>query len=198
MQVNPCRQVEKLAEPKGRTRFLSDEERDTLLEVCKDSKDPNIYLVVVLALSTGMRSSEIRYLKWDDVDLPRRRIVLTNIKNDETRTVPLVGHAYDLMRVHIRRIDTPFVFAGRFKDRPATFRKAWDQAAEDAELDDFRFHDCRHTAASYLAMNGATLSELSEILGHKSLSMVQRCAHLTEQHTAKVVSRMNSEMFGNR
>jgi integrase len=196
LKENPARHVDKLQEPKGRTRFLSEDERDRLLKACRESDDRNIYLAVVLALSTGMRASEIRFLTWNNVDLPRKRIILTDTKNNETRTIPLVGHAYDLMRQHIRRIGSPYVFAGRFKDRPAALRNPWDAAVEAAGLADFRFHDCRHTAASYLAMNGATLAELSEILGHKSLSMVKRYAHLTEQHTAKVVSRMNKKMFG--
>jgi integrase len=196
MRENPCSKVEKLEEPKGRTRFLLDDERDSLLTACKEHDNAHIYLVVVLALSTGMRSGEIRNLKWSDVDLRHKRIVLQDTKNNETRTVPLVGHALELMREKVRRLDSPYVFTGRFSDRPAVFRDAWDAVVTTAELDDFRFHDCRHTAASYLAMNGATLSELSEILGHKSLSMVKRYAHLTEQHTAKVVSRMNEDMFG--
>ena len=195
LRENPCKKVKKLAEPKGRTRFLSDGEREALLKACKKHDNPNIYLVVVLALSTGMRSSEIRYMKWESVDLKHHRIVLPDTKNNETRTVPLVGHALDLMQQRIRRIDSPYVFAGRFSDRPATFREAWDEVVATAGLDNFRFHDCRHTAASMLAMNGATLSELSEILGHKTLAMVKRYAHLTEQHTNKIVSRMNKAMF---
>lgn len=196
MRENPCSKVEKLEEPKGRTRFLSDNERDALLEACKEHGNQNIYLVVVLALSTGMRSGEIRNLKWSDVNMRHKRIVLTDTKNNETRTVPLVGHALDLMNEKVRRIDSPYVFAGRFSGRPASFRDAWDDVVVTAGLDDFRFHDCRHTAASYLAMNGATLSELSEILGHKTLAMVKRYSHLTEQHTSRIVSRMNKEMFG--
>jgi integrase len=197
LRENPCRKVEKLEEPKGRTRFLSDDERKALLESCEEHTDKNINLVVVLALSTGMRSGEIRNLKWSDINIRHKRIVLHDTKNNETRTVPLVGHALDLMNQKVRRIDSPYVFAGRFSDRPASFREAWDEVVVTAGLDDFRFHDCRHTAASYLAMNGATLSELSEILGHKTLAMVKRYSHLTEQHTAKIVSRMNKEMFGN-
>lgn len=74
-------------------------------------------------------------------------------------------------------------------------RKHWYKAMEDAELEDFRFHDLRHSAASYLAMNGATLAEIAEILGHKTLQMVKRYAHLSDQHTAKVVERMNKSIF---
>ena len=65
-----------------------------------------------------------------------------------------------------------------------------------AEIEDFRFHDLRHSAASYLAMSGATLTEIAEVLGHKTLEMVKRYSHLTEQHTSAVVARMNEQIFG--
>jgi len=65
-----------------------------------------------------------------------------------------------------------------------------------AQIEDFRFHDLRHSAASYLAMNGATLAEIADVLGHKTLAMVKRYAHISEQHTSKVVARMNENIFG--
>lgn len=67
-----------------------------------------------------------------------------------------------------------------------------------AELVNFRFHDLRHSAASYLAMNGASLLEIGEILGHKTLSMVKRYAHLTESHTRSVVERMTRAVFSSK
>ena len=76
------------------------------------------------------------------------------------------------------------------------FRKPWETALRRASIENFRFHDLRHTAASYLAMNGATLAEIAEILGHKTFDMVKRYAHLSEQHTAGVVERMNRSIFG--
>jgi integrase len=78
----------------------------------------------------------------------------------------------------------------------ATLRVSWEKALKTAEIEDFHFHDLRHSAASYLAMNGATLAEIAEILGHKTLQMVKRYSHLTEQHTSKVVERMNKQIFG--
>jgi len=69
-------------------------------------------------------------------------------------------------------------------------------AVKRAEIANFRFHDCRHSAASYLAMNGASLAEIAEVLGHKTLAMVKRYAHLSEAHTAGVVARMNASIFG--
>ena len=65
-----------------------------------------------------------------------------------------------------------------------------NEAVKDADIDDFRFHDLRHTAASYLAMSGASLAEIAEILGHKTLAMVRRYAHLSEGHTSEVAERM--------
>jgi integrase len=66
----------------------------------------------------------------------------------------------------------------------------------NAGIEDFRFHDLRHSAASYLAMNGATLTEIAEVLGHKTLQMVKRYAHLSETHTHSVVASMNEKIFG--
>ena len=137
-------------------------------------------------------------LKWRDVDLERGRITLQDTKNRERRVVPLTGHALELLkdRSKIRRIGSDLMFPGRDPARPHAVRHSWYDALKAAELDDFRFHDLRHTAASYLAMNDASVAELSEILGHKTLQMVKRYAHLSEQHTAAVVGRMNERVFG--
>ena len=99
-------------------------------------------------------------------------------------------------RKKIRRADTDLVFVTP-QGRKASFpQRAWDKALAEAEVEDFRFHDLRHSAASELAMSGATLAEIAEVLGHKTLAMVKRYSHLTEQHTSKVVARMNQRIFG--
>ena len=96
----------------------------------------------------------------------------------------------------VRRLDTPLVFPDSSGTRPIGIREAFEWAVKRAEIANFRFHDCRHTAASYLAMNGASLAEIAEVLGHKTLAMVKRYAHLSEAHTAGVVARMNAAIFG--
>jgi integrase len=78
---------------------------------------------------------------------------------------------------------------------PIDLRAAWARALQAAAITDFRFHDLRHSAASYLAMSGASLVEIAAILGHRTLQMVQRYAHLAEGHTASVVARMNATLF---
>lgn len=191
----PMRKVTKLTEPRGRVRFLSDDERKELLTACRDSHEPLLYPLVVVALSTGARQGELLSIRWSDVDFQRGLIRLENTKNNERRSVPLTGHAHDLVKdmASVRRIDTDLVFP--FKGGKQGVRVPWEKSRAEAKIKDFTFHDLRHTAASYLAMNGATLAEIAEVLGHKTLAMVKRYAHLTEQHTSKVVARMTERIF---
>lgn len=198
VKENPFTKVRRERESKGRVRFLDAGERDALLDACKNSSNQLLYPITVLALSTGMRQSEIMTLRWDQIDIERSSITLHNTKNNETRVVPLVGLAAKLLTSHgqIRRIDNPFVFSGRDDSHTEFPRKAWMTAVKKAKINDFTFHDCRHSAASELAMNGASLHEIAAVLGHKTLAMVQRYAHLSEQHTASVVERMNKAVFG--
>ena len=199
IESNPMRKVTKPKEPAGRSRFLSDLERDRLLEACRASDAPYLYPIVVLALSTGMRQGEILGLDWDDVDLRSGTVTLRETKNGETRVVPLAGHALEVMRSHakVRRLDSILVFPSpRDPTKPWSPRAPWNKALAIADLKDFRFHDLRHSAASYLAMNGATPPEIAAVLGHKTLQMVKRYAHLSEPHTRDLVARMNQKIFG--
>ena len=194
---SPIRDVAKLTESKPRVRYLSDDERARLLEVCRDSESRYLYVVVVLALSTGMRKGEILNLAWDDVDLERSKVVLHETKNRERRAVPLAGKAYGLVRGlrESRSNESNLLFPSSDPQRPIDIRKAWETALERAGIKDFRFHDCRHSAASYLAMSGASLPEIAAVLGHKSYEMVKRYSHLSDQHTTSVVERMNDKIF---
>jgi len=195
---SPMRKVNKLKEPRGRIRFLSDEERQRLLTACQASRNPHLHLVVVLALSCGARKGELVSLRWPDVDLKRGTLTFHETKNGERRAVPLTGQALALMRQHakVRRLDTALVFPDASGKRALGIREAFEGAVERAGIVDFRFHDLRHTFASYLAMNGASLLEIAEVLGHKTLTMVKRYAHLCEAHTRGVVERMNQAIFG--
>ncbi len=195
---NPMRKVRKPKEPRGRVRFLSEDERNRLLGACKASDCKQLYPVVVLALSTGMRQMEIMGLSWADVDLKRGYLILHETKNGERRSVPLVGHAKELLQElsKVRQLNTNLVFFSEAKPTaPVFIRTPWGKALTEAGIENFKFHDLRHTAASYLAMNGASLAEIADILGHKTLQMVKRYAHLSEQHTSKVLESMNSAIF---
>jgi len=198
LDENPVKKVSKFPEPRGRVRFLSDDERISVLKACKRSENPYLYPIVVLALSTGARKTEISSLTWDQIDLQKRTIILHETKNGERRTLPVTETTYHLLQEHskIRRIDSRLLFPGRNPLTPITIRNDWVKALKEAEVKDFRFHDLRHSAASYLAMNGATPGEIAAVLGHKTLQMVKRYSHLSEAHTATVVAKMNERIFG--
>jgi integrase len=194
---NPVQRVAKETEPQGRVRFLSDPERDALLSACRESALPVLHVIVLLALTTGMRRGELLGLRWPDIDLGRPLIVLNKTKNRERRSVPMVPEVAALLREHakVRRLDSGLVFPGN-GSRPVDIDRAWYVALEKAKIKNFRFHDLRHTAASYLAMSGATTAELAAVLGHKTLAMVKRYAHLSDQHTGAVLQRMTQKYFG--
>jgi len=198
IEDNPLRKVSKMKEPRGRVRFLSDDERTRLLDECKKSDSNFLYMVVVLALSTGARRMEILGLSWDNIDLNRGVITLHETKNGERRILPLTGHALALIKEHaqVRHLNCNLLFPGKDFKKPIDIRTPFENALKRAGIEDFRFHDLRHSCASYLAMNGASLAEIAEILGHKTLQMVKRYAHLSDAHTSKVVARMNEKIFG--
>ena len=198
---NPCRPVRKAAEPRGRVRVLTEDERGALLAAAKASKNEALHPFIVLALSTGCRKNEILHLRWPDVNFSRRTITIQESKNGTRRVLPLRGAAETLLleRSKVRRMDTDLVFPSPAKlgrtAKPASIRNAWDRALAAAGIENFRIHDLRHSAASAMATNGATLPELAAILGHKQLSMVQRYAHFCEGHGGDLIERMNAAIF---
>jgi len=195
---SPMRKVKKPKEARGRARFLDDDERERLLEACAKSSNEYLHICVTLALSTGMRLGELMGLKWPDVNLAKHFLILHETKNGERRRVPITGYAHDLLVEHskVRRLDTDLIFPSKNPDKPVDLRKSFGGALKQAEITDFRWHDLRHCTASYLAMNGASLAEIAEILGHKTLQMVKRYAHLSDGHVSSVVSSMNEKIFG--
>lgn len=198
MNDSPMRKVTKPREPRGRVRFLSPDERTRLLDACKASGNVLLYPAVVLAMSTGMRYSEQFNLTWRHVDLHTGRITLEDTKNNERRTVVATGPALEELRklAKVRRLDNEHVFPGKVKGQPIDLRRPWKTALKVADVPDFRWHDLRHSFASELAMSGATLAEIAEAMGHKTLAMVKRYAHLTEGHISGVVERMTARVFG--
>lgn len=199
LEENPVKKVRKKKEPKGRIRFLSDEEQRAILEECKKSTNKYLYTVVFTALCTGARYSEIMNLKWQNVDFEKQRIYFMDTKNGENRAIHIVPPLYERLKEHakVRRIDTDLLFPRADGKKPLEMNKFWSKALKDSKVKDFRFHDLRHTAASHLAMNGATLIELSHILGHKTLQMVKRYSHLTENHISTVMEKMSENCFKN-
>ena len=172
---NPVARVKKFRENEGRVRYLSEDERNRLLNACLHYEDkwPMLYPLVLLGLSTGARAGELQSLRWPDVDIKRGMAVLHKTKNKERRAISIKGKALEMLteyrRLH-RRVDTELVFPRSDGLKPWEYRNAWNAALELAEMrfpaghsDYFRFHDLRHTTASYLAMNGASIPEIAAV-----------------------------------
>ena len=192
IESNVMRRVRRDTEPRGRVRFLSEEEQKRLLDACAESIDPRLLLLVLIALHTGARQAEMLGLRWKDIDLESGWAIIHHTKNGDRRSIPLVGRALDALRDHGDIVGTSeehYVFVGR-RGSTSFNQQAWKTALVKAGIDDFRFHDLRHTAASYLAMSGRSLVEIAEFLGHKTLAMVKRYSHLTEQHKALIAEDM--------
>lgn len=187
----------KQKESNGRIRFLSDDERDRLLLACKESKNKYLYLVVLIALSTGCRLMEIMSLKYGDIQWENDNCIftITETKNGHPHVVPLVGVAKQLLAEHakIRRLDTDLVFpASRgFKAKPAVIRTAWEEALKKADIKNFSFHCLRHTAASWLAQSNISGPIIQKILNHRSSNISARYIHFAESHLQKALEKMN-------
>ena len=201
LEDNPVTKIKKFPEPTGRVRYLDKFEREALIKACENSSNKDLKLVVLMALSTGARKMEIWGLKWNDLDLKTGRIVFRNTKNKEIRGVGLTGPALELLRKkksNLSRIDTQLLFPSKKNPQKTyNFRSMFEKALKEAQIEDFRWHDLRHTTASYIAMQGASSAEIAAVLGHKSLSMVKRYSHISEDHSTGILEKMNQSIFGN-
>ncbi|MFH1800589.1 MAG: tyrosine-type recombinase/integrase [Candidatus Omnitrophota bacterium] len=190
---NPVKKVKFFKEDNRRLRFLSKEEIQILLGHCS----PKLRAIVEVALNTGMRKGEIQGLKWEDVDYVNEVIALMQTKNDEKRYCPLNLNIRKALASIKRHSESSYVFCGE-DGKPFNFRKAFQTALKKSKIEDFRFHDLRHTFASHLAMSGVDLNTIRELLGHKSLEMTLRYSHLSQSHKNKAVALLGKNIVTNK
>lgn len=198
LEQNPMKRIKKLKEPQGRVRFLDGKEREALLTACAESENSYLETIVLIAITTGMRRGEILELEWDRVDLEDGLVIIDEPKNGTRRST------YFLEPIRKRLIalnalqpsNSRYVFPGRSGVRPIDIKSAWYRALKRAELNDFRFHDLRHTAATYIAMDGGSVPEIAAVLGHKSFQMASRYAHLSESHTRSILEKTMKDVMG--
>lgn len=204
LPTSPMSKVNKPKVANGRIRYLSTDELERLRIAVAVSENKYLATVLEVAVATGMRQGEIMNLRWRDVLLDGHGrcslAVLEETKNGERRGVPLTGSAQaslDLLRQAHRQANDDeaqpgaLLFPSATKaDKPVELRQSWETALKRAKIENFRFHDLRHTTASYLIMSGASAPEVAEVLGHKDLQMVKRYAHLSKAHITGVLSRM--------
>ena len=185
------RKVKMLEENNKRLRFLSKEECQELINLC----DPHLRPIVITALNTGMRKSEILNLKWDNVDLKHGFILLDRTKNGERREIPINDTLRRTLQGITRRLDIPYVFYDSVSGKPyQDVKHSFHTALRRAGIRDFRFHDMRHTFASHLVMAGVDITTVKELLGHKTLTMTLRYSHLAPSHKIRAVDILDNAM----
>lgn len=194
-----------LKENNQRLRFLSENEIDKLLNECA----PYLRHIVECALNTGMRRGEILSLKWSQIR--NGFIYLDKTKTNESRQIP-INETLEKVLDQIRSAQNPkgdkvvdlkgkplkkknlsskYVFT--YKGSPTqSIKTSFKTALKNAGIQDFTFHDLRHTFASQVIMRGGSLKDVQELLGHKTMTMTLRYAHLTQEHKKKAVNLLNS------
>lgn len=188
--MNPCRGIERRREDNERTRFLNRIELSRLLDACKASKWDRLYLLVLMAVSTGARRSELERLRWSSIDFERAEAVVDRTKNGDPRVLPLQPAVMSEL-ARFRTNPHELIFASkRIPTQAFNHVNSWSRALKIARIRDFRFHDLRHTCASYLAQDGATLLQIGDVLGHRQVSVTRRYSHLTTVHRAALLSRV--------
>ena len=188
-----------------RLRYLSFDESATLLKAC----DAHLMPVVTFALNTGCRRGEILGLTWDRVDLKHGFILLDDTKSGKRREIPINATVRAVLKGMVRRLDIPYVFVnpGTTKERPPLkeggkrrpasgryydLKNSFGTACRKAGIKDFHFHDCRHTFASQLVMNGVDITTVAKLLGHATLTMTLRYAHLAPNHLQNAVDVLSN------
>lgn len=191
IEYNPMSKVKIVPKPDGRKRYLSIEELAKYLAACKEHS-MMIYIFVLIALGTGGRYSEVQHLKVENIDYQNERVYYLDTKNGTSRGVHIEPEVLALLKQYCidNNIDSGYIFKGKRGNSLAFIRGVLYQIIEDIGLEDFTVHDMRHTFASYSAMNGATLLDIAELLGQKSLSVARRYSHLTQKHTDSIVKRV--------
>ena len=180
-----------LSAEKERDRVLSFEEEEQLLAVCINER-AHLKPILICALDTAMRRGEIFKLKWEDVDFGRNEIKIsqTNTKTEESRTVGMTPR----LREELVRLwdDSPKKEDGLVFGITNTIKTSFKSACKKAEIQDFRFHDCRHTATTRMIASGSPHTEVMKITGHKQLKTFLRYLNITSETANGVAARLSS------
>jgi integrase len=153
-----------------------------------------LYLLTLLAITTGGRKGELIGLEWSDINFDRKLAYIKTTKNGEPKVLPLTDEVITELSKFKEQKPMLLFNSEIVTDKPFCFTKAWKKALTQAEITNFRFHDLRHTCASYLAQSGASLLEIADVLGHKQIQMTKRYAHLCIDHKQKLINKVMGDM----
>jgi len=190
LKDNTIKRVKKFKEESHRLRFLERDEIERLLAHCNQ----HIKNIVIFALNTGMRRGEILRLKWDDIDFINDLIYVLITKNKEKRIIPMNSTLKQLLLSIKEGSVNKYVFCNGTGEIVKSVRTGFTNAMKRANINNFRFHDLRHTFASHLVMSGVDLNTVRELMGHKTIEMTLRYAHLSQTHKTNAVELLSQRI----
>jgi len=192
IERNPVKSVRFYHEPSGRVRYLGEDEEAKLAAKFSEAN----WRIIAFAMNTGLRQGEQFGLRWEHVNLTSRVLTIPRSKHGGARHVPLNDTTMAILRALPSRFHGRWVFpstTGKTPLNATNFRqRTFNPAVRGARIEDFRWHDLRHTFASRLAMNGVDLKTIRELLGHKTLAMTLRYAHLSPSHLHQAVKQLDA------
>ncbi|HTO46638.1 MAG TPA: site-specific integrase [Burkholderiales bacterium] len=195
--TSPLVGIEREPESAGKLRYLSPDEYKRLLAAAKVSRWPMLYILIKLAVESGARKGALMGLRWGDVDLDGGRAMIERTKNGTPFVITILPDTVAEPRRFARgarNVAHPperLVFAAaRNPAKPHNFGSAFDFALAGARIEGTTFHTLRHTHASWLARQGASLLQIAESMNHRTLSMVRRYAHLAVDDRARLLQRV--------
>ena len=191
--TNPVRQVKLFKENNKRLRFLEREQIPRFLDSAAEHLKP----ILIVALFTGMRKSEILTLQWKNINFEQGIIYLLHTKNGERREVLMNDIVKKTLIAVAKHPDSPYIFCHNDGKPYLNVRKSFDATLKKCGIIDFKFHDLRHTFASQLVMSGIDLKTVQELLGHKSIEMTLRYSHLSPDHKKKAVNILEKNLVTN-
>lgn len=200
IDINPMAKLKKLPEDNARKRCLDTKEIKKLLEACTEASH-ELYLCVLIALLTSARKSEILNLTWGTVDFENKMLYFLDTKNGTDRGTPMHDNLYDELiayknnnKVHNLKNDYLFKTADG-KPNEALIGKLFRKVVKKCGIEDFKFHDLRHTSASHQAMSGVSQPITQKTLGHKSPMMTNRYSHLRDENLRPTINQVGNKML---
>jgi integrase len=177
---NPCSRVPREKNNTYITRWLTTEEEQRLIAAAQGYFNGQMPEIITVALHTGMRLGEILNIRWQDIDLFRKTITVLKTKNKDPKTIPMTDTLFALLQDKAKVVSMSgylFVTQNGTKIRSRNLQREWYKVIDKAKIENFRFHDLRHTFATRLVQSGVDLYTVAKLLGHRDISTTQRYAH---------------------
>lgn len=179
--INVAPKIRQLPSDKGRTRYLYPDEVARFQPAARDISDLAFKAFIHVAYVTGARAGELKNLTWGRVDFTQNTVMFTETKNDSARMLP-IDSCVDVLRAYADTVsdkaNNTYVWLNDKGRYPYNYHPKWSALRDAIPLEDFVFHDFRHNVASQLAMNRVDIARIQQFMGHKSIAMTMRYAHL--------------------